>query len=160
MCGLFFWTVRPNRTGSCMRRYRQLGFRFGGVEERSFTLLHLIVIVVILAVIGCLVVGALIDTPYAEGYRDGRLQKLSHKGVFVKTWEAEVAMPGFRQVGTGDHAHMSNVWECSVADPSVVAAMQALRGDQLVRFHYQQVAVPNLRKGATTYFVTRVEVLE
>lgn len=101
----------------------------------------------------------LLFTNYSEGYRDGVVQKFSQRrfAYFVKTWEGELALPGFggshrRGSGQGDAT-----WAFSVTDPAVVREIVALPPDAYVRLRYDQVYVAAPWKGATDYRVTAVE---
>lgn len=93
---------------------------------------------------------------YADGHRDGVIQKLSHKGLIWKTYEGELATAGFKLRGEG---RGGNAWEFSVTDPSVFAQLGRLPQDAPVRLHYVQYCATLPWLGSTTYRVTRVELL-
>lgn len=94
------------------------------------------------------------DTTYSEGFRDGYPQKLSHKGIFFKSWEGELVNPlrGMRQEDV--------VFRFSVDDQGVVDAINKLEGETLVRLHYRQVLWNAQAYHATAYRVTKVEILK
>jgi hypothetical protein len=84
------------------------------------------------------------------GYRDGQLQKFSHKGVIWTTDEGELLQGGSRN-GVAD------VWQFSSPDASISAELNALPVGSIVRLHYiQERAVASCRQ-ATNYRIVRVE---
>jgi hypothetical protein len=94
---------------------------------------------------------------YSDGFREGRLQKFSTKGIIWSTHEGELALPGMRTHGSGDDAQLSNTWEFSVRDPEIVKQITELHESDLVRLHYSQYLWSPPWKGSTGYFVTKVE---
>ena len=97
---------------------------------------------------------------FSEGFREGHVQKFSHKGIIWKTWEGEMALPGFKQVGTGDEAHMSNTFEFSVVDPQVQKEIQALHATEYVRLYYKQYFASPPTMGNSQYRIVKVEKLQ
>lgn len=97
------------------------------------------------------------SSPYSTGHREGRLQKFSRRGVLAKTWEGELALPGFQ----GQGKEMSNVWAFTVDDSEagVIAAFNDTHAEQLIRVHYVQWLFWNPLRGDTGYRVVRVEVV-
>jgi hypothetical protein len=113
------------------------------------------------------------DRTYSEGHRDGHVFKFSHKGFFHKSWEGEMAMPGFRSTG-GEAPAVTNIWAFSVEDNAtdpnlrdgqgnprrIVDILSELDARTPVRLHYRQIWVnsPGLSY-STDYRITRVEIL-
>ncbi|NPA42682.1 MAG: 6-phosphogluconate dehydrogenase [Chlorobi bacterium] len=52
----------------------------------------LIWLIVILVALGGLLYAFNYYVPYSEGYRSGKLIKISRKGIIFKTWEAELSL--------------------------------------------------------------------
>jgi hypothetical protein len=107
--------------------------------------------------------------PYSEGYRDGRVYKLSHKGWVNRSWEGQMALPGvvLSRHGASEanqtvHGQSGNVWEFSIDDGQVqvIEDLKAVRGDELVRLHYHEWVFYRPWRNATGYRVTRVERLD
>lgn len=96
---------------------------------------------------------------FSEGHREGTVQKFFHKGLFWKTWEGELALRGWQFKG-GDNSTMTNVFEFSVANEEIARQIDALHADEEVRLHYRQYMCPPPWKGATGYFIVRVERLQ
>jgi hypothetical protein len=97
----------------------------------------------------------------SEGYRDGFVQKLSHKGRFKQTWEGELAMPGFGGSQEGKAGQQSgNIWSFTVEDPEVVKQLESINAAQFVRLHYVEYHYTAPWDGDTSYRVTRVELLK
>ena len=96
---------------------------------------------------------------YSEGYREGTIQKFSHKGVIWKTYEGELAMAGFQQHG-GEQPTMSNVFEFTVADSEVIKEFQSVHANENVRLYYKQFLCTPPWKGSTGYFIYKGERLK
>lgn len=93
------------------------------------------------------------NTTYSEGYRDGEVQKFSHKGFFFKSWEGELSLPGFKlRDGYG-----SNVFYFSVDNPAIVDELKDLAPGQLVRVHYREVLLNAPVYYSSSYRVTKIE---
>lgn len=95
---------------------------------------------------------------YSDGYRDGLVQKLSHKGVLRKSWEGELALPGFN----ADKNNISNVWHFSIEDErtDIVEELKRIPGNKMVRLHYKELLYRNPFRYGTPYRITKVEFLE
>ena len=89
---------------------------------------------------------------YSEGTRAGIVQKFSHKGLVVKSWEGELALSGFKGVKAG------NVWEFSVKDEAIVRQIQDSQatGKQVV-LQYIEFAAHNPYKQDSSYVVNGVK---
>ncbi len=86
--------------------------------------------------------------PYSEGYRAGRLIKLSHKGILFKTWEGELSL------GIGHDQR----WAFSVqpSDKHVREQLLDLQGKDIkIEYIERFWKVPWM--GDTKYFVKEVE---
>jgi hypothetical protein len=83
---------------------------------------------------------AAITSGTSDGYRDGYIQKFSHKkGWFVSSWEGELAMPGFGGSQTKKSGQESgNVWDFFVEDAKVIDAIQEIDASQFVRVYYHE----------------------
>ncbi len=97
------------------------------------------------------------DAVYSDGFRDGNVQKFSYRGLIVKSWEGELALPGFRPAGT-DGA-ISNVFAFSVTDDTIIKQLQELPPEAHVRLHYREVVLNAHMYHSTPYRITKVEVL-
>lgn len=115
-----------------------------------------IIIVLILLFLGCggMFVGC--DATYSEGYRDGTIQKFSHKGMMFKSWEGELAKAGIKHNG----GQMLNAFEFSVDDPAIIAEIQNLKPDEHVRLYYRQVFKNASAYHSTDYRITKIVRLE
>ena len=104
-----------------------------------------------------LVVGQWIHV--SDGYRDGIVQKFSHRGIAVKTWEGDLALEGMKIRGTKDGMSVGNVWAFTVDDQSkdVVDLLQSLKPNERVRVHYKQQLTTLPWNGESRYRVIRVE---
>lgn len=92
---------------------------------------------------------------YSTGVRDGYINKLSARGVFVKTNEGEL------QIGSGNLAAVQEPFEFAIVDPDLVTqADRAARGGDRVRLHYRQYLMPNWFEGSARSIVIKVENLE
>jgi hypothetical protein len=89
--------------------------------------------------------------PYSEGYRAGKLVKISHKGVIFKTWEGEISQ------GVSN----AQVFEFSVEDKekSVIKLLQKYQGE-FVKLTYKERYRTFPWLGDTKYFITKVEKTE
>jgi hypothetical protein len=99
---------------------------------------------------------------YSDGHRDGYVQKMSKKGVVWKTWEGELAMPGFGS-GSGKKTGQSdggNTWAFSVENDEVAQELDKLQASQFVRLYYKERLWALPWRGSTGYFVYKVEKLE
>jgi regulator of protease activity HflC (stomatin/prohibitin superfamily) len=115
----------------------------------------------VLAVV-VLVLGAatwiVLAADYSEGFRVGKVIKLSNKGYVFKTWE-----------GTLDFGYLQNdpeagvatrIWDFSVAPGDAAVREQidaAIAGDYKVKLHYREKYVKLPWRGDTKHFVTKVE---
>lgn len=90
---------------------------------------------------------------YSEGFRAGVVQKLSQKGIALKSYEGELVMDGvkFRQTGGG------NVWKFSARDAAVGKKLeQAMMTGKSVTLKYCQELVSVTTD--TKYIITDVGI--
>ncbi|WP_418645334.1 6-phosphogluconate dehydrogenase [Tenacibaculum insulae] len=86
--------------------------------------------------------------PYSEGVRSGELIKISHKGVFTKTWEGEIS-----QGISG-----AQIFSFSVESKKkqVIADLKKYQG-RYVKVTYKERFGSFFWLGDTKYFVTKVD---
>jgi hypothetical protein len=95
---------------------------------------------------------------YSEGYRVGKVIKLSNKGYVFKTWEGTLDFGYLQTDPQGGVA--TRIWDFSVApgDAAVRADIDAaIAGDYKVKLHYREKYVRLFWRGDTNHFVTKVE---
>ena len=98
--------------------------------KNAFTLIELIIVMAIIVTLASVVSSCSIQS--SDGYQDGYIQKFSIKnGVFVESWEGEMALQGFQQ-GT------SRVWSFYVTDPALMEKINKLNATKLVRIQYHK----------------------
>ena len=92
---------------------------------------------------------------YSDGYRSGMLQKLSHKGNLMKTYEGELVLSSV--ASTNNVALASEKFFFSVAIDSVAKRMMDYEGKK-VKLHYQQKKGTLPWRGDSEYIVDEVVV--
>jgi hypothetical protein len=95
---------------------------------------------------------------YSEGFRVGKVIKLSHKGFVFKTWEGTLDFGYLQTDPAGGVA--TRIWDFSVApgDAEVRRDIDAaIAGDYKVKLHYREKYVKLFWRGDTNHFVTKVE---
>lgn len=116
----------------------------------------LFVAVAVLAIAG--VVWFAVSADYSEGYRVGKVIKLSHKGYVFKTWEGTLDFGYLQTDPEGGVA--TRIWDFSVAPQDTDVRTQidaAIAGGYKVKLHYREKYVRLFWRGDTKHFVTRVE---
>lgn len=94
---------------------------------------------------------------YSEGSRTGTVQKISKKGIMMKTWEGELVTDGLR-AGTGN----MNVWNFSVDNDDEEVVIKKLQEAQekgvhaTLYYEEQLFTVPTFGGTLTDYHVKRV----
>jgi hypothetical protein len=130
-------------------------------EVASWHLMRKLFWLIGIVFIGFIIYAALIVYyPYSEGMRTGVLQKLSHKGYVIKTWEGELQMRGIMTGQDPNQMNMGgNIWQFSVGrgEEAVIQALQTAeaRGAR-VTLHYTQYSKQFNWRGETVYFVDKV----
>ncbi|HET8685146.1 MAG TPA: hypothetical protein VFM18_00620 [Methanosarcina sp.] len=102
-------------------------------------------------------VGACTPAPalacYSDGARRGIVQKFSHKGLILKTYEGELVTSGFKFGTTGAG---SNVWKFSAKDDAIGEKLHAaMSSQQEVVLTYCQLYVKMVTD--TDYIITDVK---
>jgi hypothetical protein len=95
---------------------------------------------------------------YSEGFRVGRVIKLSNKGYVFKTWEGTLDFGYLQTDPQGGVA--TRIWDFSVApgDAAVRTDIDAaIAGDYKVKLHYREKYLRLFWRGDTKHFVTKVE---
>jgi len=95
---------------------------------------------------------------YSEGYRVGKVIKLSNKGYLFKTWEGTLDFGYLQTDPQGGVA--TRIWDFSVApgDDQVRKDIDAaIAGDYKVKLHYREKYVRLFWRGDTNHFVFKVE---
>lgn len=95
---------------------------------------------------------------YSDGDRTGTISKFSHKGIFNKSYEGELAMDNFKAVG--DKGALSNTFAFSVTDSAIVQKIEAAQEAGVrVKLHYDQQIKHNAWATDTAYIITGVTPL-
>ena len=92
---------------------------------------------------------------YSDGFRSGMLQKLSHKGNLMKTYEGELVLSSV--ASTNNVALASEKFFFSVAIDSVAKRMMDYEGKR-VKLHYEQKNGRLPWRGDSEYIVDDVSV--
>ncbi len=92
---------------------------------------------------------------YSDGFRSGMLQKLSHKGNLMKTYEGELVLSSI--ASTSGVALASEKFFFSIANDSLAKSMMNLEGKK-VRVHYEQKKGTLPWRGDSPYIVDAVTV--
>ena len=87
---------------------------------------------------------------YSDGFRSGLLQKLSHKGNIMKTYEGELVMSSISS--TNNVAIASEKFYFSIANDSIAKSLMNFEGKR-VRLHYQQKNGKLPWRGESEYIV-------
>lgn len=91
---------------------------------------------------------------YSEGYRAGLLQKFSHQGSMIKTYEGEMMLSGV-SINT-NVALASEKFYFSVTNSNVAKQLDTMQG-QMVIVHYLQKNGVLFLRGDSKYFVDSVK---
>ena len=128
--------------------------------EGSPVVLGTLGFIVVMCLLGLCIASSFVgcDATYSEGFRDGTIQKFSHRGMIFKSWEGELGMVGIK-VKAGQNAE-SNTFEFSVDDSTLVEQIKALEPDEHVRVHYRQVFKNAAMYHSTDYRIVKVERLK
>jgi hypothetical protein len=138
MSPLFSFTKSPAWTG--MVRKTKKFFRW------------LLILIVIIA--GIFVYWKYFYT-YSEGYRAGLLQKFSHKGTFIKTYEGEMILSSVAT--TRDVAIASEKFLFTVINNSLIRQFDTLQGETVI-VHYRQKNRAVFWRGDSQYLVDSVKL--
>jgi hypothetical protein len=91
---------------------------------------------------------------YSDGYRSGLLQKFSHRGNIMKTYEGELVLSSV--ASTNNVALASEKFFFSVANDSVAKVLQNYEGKR-VRLHYEQKNGTLPWRGDSEYIVDGIQ---
>jgi hypothetical protein len=91
---------------------------------------------------------------YSEGYRAGLLQKFSHKGVIVKTYEGEMVLSSVSS--NRDVAIASEKFLFTVTNKTLVRQFDTLQGSTII-VHYRQMKSPVFWRGDSQYLVDSIK---
>jgi hypothetical protein len=92
---------------------------------------------------------------YSEGYRAGLLQKFSHKGVIVKTYEGEMVLSSVSS--SRDVALASEKFLFTVTNKTLVREFDTLQGSTII-VHYRQMNSSVFWRGDSPYLVDSVKI--
>ena len=92
---------------------------------------------------------------YSEGYRAGLLQKFSHKGVLVKTYEGEMVLSSVSS--TRDVALASEKFLFTVVNKNLIREFDTLQGENII-IHYRQKKNSIFWRGDSPYLVDSVKM--
>jgi hypothetical protein len=98
---------------------------------------------------------------YSDGYRVGRVIKLSQKGYIFKTWEGTLDF-GYLQADPTQQGISTRTWDFSVPPGEQAARAEidkALAGNEKVKIYYREKYVRLFFMGDTPHFVYKVERL-
>jgi UDP-N-acetylmuramoylalanine-D-glutamate ligase len=91
---------------------------------------------------------------YSDGYRSGLLQKFSHRGNIMKTYEGELVLSSV--ASTNNVALASEKFFFSVANDSIAKVLQNFEGKR-VRLHYRQKNGALPWRGDSEYIVDGIQ---
>jgi len=94
---------------------------------------------------------------YSDGYRAGLLQKFSHKGNFIKTYEGEMILSSVSS--NTNVAIASEKFFFSVTDKILAQHLDTIQG-QMVIVHYRQKNGALFWKGDSEYLVDSVKSIK
>lgn len=126
-------------------------------NKAGFYMIELLVSIVIFFIVVTTIIGISgIIIGKSDGKRIGTITKFSHKGLFVKSYEGELNMGGFRDRtdSQGNHSVVGNVWAFSCSSPEIAKKLDNLLGKQVVIKYHQSF---NGFKMDTSYDVVSVE---
>ncbi len=93
---------------------------------------------------------------YSDGTRTGIITKLSHKGLFSKTWEGEMNLGGMVN-GGGDKGMVANVWKFTVEYDSIINTVKEAAADgRRVTLIYHEWLKRPVFKTDTGYMVSGI----
>lgn len=92
---------------------------------------------------------------YSEGYRAGLLQKFSHKGTFIKTYEGEMVLSSV--ASTRDIAIASEKFQFTVINDDLIRQFDTLQGSNVI-VHYIQKNGTVFWRGDSKYLVDSVKI--
>jgi len=119
-----------------------------GIKRTFFVILTLFL------VCSCFFIYARYFYTYSDGYRAGLLQKFSHKGNLIKTYEGEMILSSV--IGNSNVAIASEKFYFSVTDKKLADQLDTIQG-QMVIVHYLQKNGSLFWHGESPYLVDGVK---
>jgi hypothetical protein len=116
------------------------------------------ILAVVVAVVAALGIWFAMYADYSEGYRVGKVIKLSHKGVVFKTWEGTLDFGYLQTDPAGGVA--TRIWEFSVPDDAAQVRTgidAAIAGDYKAKLYYHEKYFRFPWRGDTKHFIYKVE---
>ncbi len=92
--------------------------------------------------------------PYSTGYREGYVNKLSHKGFVFKTYEGELIKNLLSASMSAD------VFKFSVTDKEIANKIESIGQRTYVRLTYNEYLFQIFFKGDTKYFIYDIKPME
>ncbi len=126
--------------------------KWTGTKRKIKRILWSIIILVVI-LLGVFIYGKYFYT-FSEGYRAGLLQKFSHKGNLIKTYEGEMILSSV--TGNQNVAIASEKFFFSVTSKSLASQFDTIQG-QMVIVHYQQKNGALFWNGESEYIVDSVK---
>lgn len=100
------------------------------------------------------------DPTFSDGYRVGRIEKISHKGIVYKTWEGYLVLDGYSKDENGALQRVTFEFSVLPADEAKVIPVltHAQEYGGRVRLHYHQDLLPQVRYDSNYFIVDAVEL--
>ena len=110
---------------------------------------------IVILLLGILAGSVAIFANFSDGYRVGRVIKLSRKGYVFKTWEGQLNLEALSQD--------EGIWEFSVhrGDDEIRTSIdEAVKEGYRVKLYYKEKYFQFDWRGKTKYFIYEVEIIE
>ena len=127
--------------------------KWSGIKQRMKKVLALLITLIVIS-IGTVIYFKYFYT-YSNGYRAGLLQKFSHKGNLIKTYEGEMILSSV--TGNSNVAIASEKFYFSVTDKTLANQLDTIQG-QMVIVHYLQKNGALFWHGDSPYLVDGVKL--
>ena len=124
-----------------------------GIVQKSKKILKWILSAIVIIV--CIVIYWKYFFTYSEGYRAGLLQKFSHKGMLIKTYEGELILSSVSS--NKDVALASEKFFFTLTNKALIRQLDTLQGDMII-VHYRQKNGTIFWRGDSEYLVDSVKV--
>lgn len=120
---------------------------------KRYIILFSIALIIFLGAVGSLMVFG----NYSEGFRAGKVMKLSKKGLLFKTWEGQLDLGGLYHA----EGAATTIWNFSIVDETLIDSLyQAMETGKRTRLHYRQKFYTFPWQGKTDYFIDKVELVK
>jgi hypothetical protein len=126
--------------------------RWSVLKRKSKRVLYYILAIV--GIIMCIFIYWKYFYTYSTGYRAGLLQKFSHKGNIIKTYEGEMILSSI--TSNANVAIASEKFYFSVINRQLANQLDTIQG-QMVIVHYKQKNAPVFWHGDSQYLVDSVK---